>query len=706
MSDDSDDELLTNLLSIANDDEGAIKNPPKPTDSIKADADPNLSQQSQPSQASVVTEFDLNFDLEFAEEFFDNEMKVETPKTVKKTAIKSTAPVTEEQENSSDDEDKKYFEKQRYTDYGREIKNLLKRDSENSISTFGTRNSFNGPPLANKNNATPRDVYSDPVFGIRLVKPLISSAELIEKMQGRKAVTVTTIKLHLSSQTADEDWVIAGTLLNKSAPKTSQKGNHYCIWKISDLSQDMSTVSIFLFKDAHKSLWKTSTGTVVGILNPSVLESRGDQDLATLSVESAQRVIILGNSKDLGRCKSVKKNGEPCTAPVNLSRCEYCVYHVKQEYSKYTKRSDLQIDSARGSFGAPVNALKPGNFQQRHPQATPFIAIRAERNAAQHRKDSERLALLRGDAKPQEKSKVQSEILPEMKKKTSSVELTSSQMKKDLDRLKKLRGWNTDQNGLSPAHAELKKIPLLSQLQPKLGTGMVGGIIDLSSPIQKNQINKAKLNAIEWAKKNGGIKKTNPNKIHQDKEILSQNGFKRKREDEVKSAVETEKKKEAVKSKFQEMMELTSSHSDLIEQRQDEETEEYFQKLEVKERMEEKMLSTFKVECKAVRCNVCKYIAFSSSDLCKQLQHPIKVINAVKRFFKCGDCGNRTISLDRIPSETCKRCSSSKWVRAAMMDEKRTEIAGSKLCIRGGEEKFIGSTITDASLNLLVPDTD
>lgn len=565
-----------------------------------------------------------------------------------------------------------------------------------------------------RSDTVKNDVYADPIFGFRMIKPLVSSAELTMKMQGRTAVTVSQVKAHSVNQAASnstDDWVIAGVLMYK-VMKTSVKGNQYCVWKITDLSLEMKTASIFLFGNACKDLWKTSSGVVIGVLNPSVLESSTDIDQATLSVDNSQKVMILGTSRDLGKCKSVKKNGDPCTSPVNLNRCEYCVYHVKQEYGKFSRRSDIQSAAVGGdAFGAPgAAALKKRSAQQssKYPGAQPFVSVPAKRNEKLIAKDRERMALLCGKPKTKPDSpRVKEENEPQ--KRAYSVELTSNQVKKDQERLNKLRDGNTEKNIIKPGFSKIESpTSSFSLPTPKLGSGIKGGIIDFSEPIPQKLVNNAKMNAIEWIRKNGIIKKTNPNKVRPEKDILEEKGIKRKRKEEngAMEAEENLKKKTLVRNRFQELLEAKSSHTELLERREDEEAEKYFGKLEVKERMEEKMMATFRVECKAVRCGVCKYVAFSSSDLCKKLQHPIKVIDAVKKFFKCSDCGNRTISLDRLPSQSCKKCSGSRWVRTAMMDEKRTELPSRNLCIRGGEEKYIGSITKDASLNLLVPDPD
>lgn len=168
--------------------------------------------------------------------------------------------------------------------------------------------------------------------------------------------------------------------------------------------------------------------------------------------------------------------------------------------------------------------------------------------------------------------------------------------------------------------------------------------------------------------------------------------------DAKKSKIE---KNEFYSERFKKMMAMTSAHTDLLEQHDDEEQEKYFKKLEMKEKLEEKMMTTYKAPCKAVRCSKCKYTSFSASDLCKKERHPLKVFDAVKRFFKCGDCGNRTACLEVVPMRECKNCGGGRWERTTMMKEKVVGNAHS-LSIRGGEQKFVNSVITDTNVDLLV----
>jgi minichromosome maintenance protein 10 len=85
-------------------------------------------------------------------------------------------------------------------------------------------------------------------------------------------------------------------------------------------------------------------------------------------------------------------------------------------------------------------------------------------------------------------------------------------------------------------------------------------------------------------------------------------------------------------------------------------------------------------------------------------KHKLKIVDATKRFYQCGDCKARTITLFRIPKDPCRHCHSSNWKRTGMMADKIAYV-GEKLSIRGDEEMFIGSA-TKANVNLLVPESN
>ncbi|KAJ3661532.1 hypothetical protein Zmor_005925 [Zophobas morio] len=650
--------------------------------------------------------------------------------------------------DSSDDEDNKYHEDRKYNDSGKDVKHLLKTatptassSSRQSTITWKTKITEKQIGFQQQTSTKPQDVYSDPVFGLRIVNPVVSFTTLQERMVGREAVMFSRIKTFLTRNISEKNWVIAGVVVSKSSVRTSQKGNQFLIWTLSDLKDDIKLVSVFLFGNAYKELWKTASGTVVGILNPNVLEKKDNsKDEAALSVDNAQKVMILGQSKDYGTCKSVKKNGEKCNAIVNINRCEYCIYHIKQEYQKCSRRSELQSNFAGRGLTALRNKVLGKN--EVFYAGKIYTAIPAKRNRKLEEKDESLLqALNGGNIRKSEVTKNKPKI---RQKSAANIEVTQRQRLKDLTLLERL-GENRVQGTFNASHSAeatletskklvsdvLSKLkdntsnktsadpdfPKNDSVSSKNGDKVVSkptsinipllskgekNMVDLDTKVTPKQMNKAKLNALKYIQKNGPLKKSDPNcskKLVENRKRIMENSNDHEHLPKKQKITENE----FLSDRFKKMMAATSKHSDLLNERDNEEQEKYFHKLEVKEQMEEKMIHTYKVPCKAVKCLQCKYTNFSASQFCKDNKHPLKVFDAVKRFFKCGDCGNRTVSLEVVPTVACKNCGSGKWERTGMVKEKCVEI-GHTLSIRGGEQKFVNSIISDSNLNLLMPD--
>lgn len=760
-----------------------------------------------------------------------------------------------------------------------------KKDSSSNLYSMGLNNKTtwktkvdSSKPAATLHQGEKFDVYAEPVFGMRLINPCLSMQDLKYKMTGRQPISMSRIKQHVASPDVDAiDWVVGGVLVGKSPPKTSQKGSQYCIWTLSDLKSGLQTVSVFLFSSAFTSLWKTNVGVVLGVLNPSVMDNSRSTDEACLSVNNGDKIMVWGTSKDYGKCKARKKDGENCTNFVNVHECQYCVYHVKQEYKKFTGRSEFQsqgggaLTNLRNKVlgnnevfygGQSFTALKPAkkssklaardnkllqSLSKSGVMVSPLASIntsssRAQTNSQTRGKkieDAERMRRLTGEpvyvsshkmAGDQEwntnmtfknilqKDSIPSPSLPKAHS-SSLVQNTSSNTgnkskptKKDdlfdfdsnieLGSKKNSAGKN-NLNGTSSspklsgskvldssAKPSTSKVPTSYQkslkssskpdlqrpkssnqaqsLKPSSKPGStasqdqssqdassikgdsrsvkLGGptlrtsseIPPSSSPSQlsqdnsdssqpsqaaanianyfakkseppvattqrillskdlrerKKQITRAKAESL--IKHKGGIEKANPNSLKKNiSNVVNKSA-------DLELEIEGDKKDLA----FKEMMQKTSRHMDLVDEAHRREEEDYFAKLEKKEEMEEKMLNTFKVECKAVRCVECKYTWFSASELCKRERHTIKLIQTFKRFFKCVNCSTRTISFDVVPLRACSHCGVISWARAPMMQEKKVDLE-SGLSIRGGESKYLNSMSSGgaASLNLLVPE--
>jgi len=345
------------------------------------------SEKPKPTLANAVPK--LREDSSFANAFTFE-------KTVKPAKQEKSAISKEPELDSSDDEEVKNFLERKYNEYGSDINQNLKQQRQNAHESKVAREvdkelkkttqmvTSTPQPLKNPHNPIKRQstvsstfqrpppaaaavastsqpsapvsaVYTDPVFGLRMINPLISSSLLQERMAGRKAVPFSGVAFHIERGDLAKDWVIAGALVSKNPVKTTKKGDPYSTWKLSDLRGEVKTITLFLFNEAHKSLWKTAEGLCLAVLNPTIFERRaGSSDVACLTIDSSQKVMILGQSKDLGTCRATKKNGDKCTSVVNLTDCDYCIFHVKQEYGKMSRRSELQSATA----GRGINELR------------------------------------------------------------------------------------------------------------------------------------------------------------------------------------------------------------------------------------------------------------------------------------------------------------------------------------------------------------
>ncbi|XP_009981900.1 PREDICTED: protein MCM10 homolog [Tauraco erythrolophus] len=143
---------------------------------------------------------------------------------------------------------------------------------------------------------------------------------------------------------------------------------------------------------------------------------------------------------------------------------------------------------------------------------------------------------------------------------------------------------------------------------------------------------------------------------------------------------------------FQKILNAKSKHTDVLKEAEAELQEQYFQPLVKKEEMEEKMRSIKEVKCRVVTCKTCNYTYFKPLETCVQDNHDYHWHDAIKRFFKC-PCGNRAISLDRLPKKPCSTCGLFKWERDGMLKEKTgPKIGGETLLPRGEEQpKFLNS---------------
>ncbi|XP_049480553.1 protein MCM10 homolog isoform X1 [Panthera uncia] len=675
-----------------------------------------------------------------------------------------------------------------------------------------TRDHSAGTP---RSSGEPQTVICVEAFsGLRLRRPRVSSTEMNKKMIGRKLIRLSQLKEKMASEKLEEiDWVTFGVILKKITPQSCNSGKTFSIWRLNDLRDLTRYVSLFLFGEVHKQLWKTEQGTVIGLLNANPMKPRDGSEEVCLSVDHPQKILIMGEALDLGTCKAKKKNGQPCTQTVNLNDCEYCQYHIQTQYKKLSaRRADLQSTFSGGripkkfarkgtglrerlcqdgfyyggvssaSYAASIAAAvapkkkiqttltnmvvkgtdliiqeaqqKLGIHQKSLSCSEEFRELMdlptfGARNLKQHlakARSSGRVSLplsgahtasprplgapqpmacvlgLTGSLKPAFQSvsasallKQQKQHMLEMRKKRSEeIQKRFLQSSSGVESLavppssQRAPSWSPQMGAEFPSLEGTPATPM-----PKLGRGISEGddvlFFDESPPP------RPKLSALAEAKKLAAITKlrakgqlltkTDPNGIKKKQKdpqdvlevkerVEKNNTFSPQAEDELEPARKKRREQLAYleSDEFQKILKAKSKHTGVLREAEAELQERYFEPLVKKEQMEEKMRSIREVKCRVVTCKTCAYTHFKPLETCVSEQHDYHWHDGLKRFFKC-PCGNRSISLDRLPKKHCSNCGLFKWERDGMLKEKTgPKIGGETLLPRGEEHaKFLNS---------------
>ncbi|EFQ33537.1 primase zinc finger [Colletotrichum graminicola M1.001] len=163
----------------------------------------------------------------------------------------------------------------------------------------------------------------------------------------------------------EQDIVVFAVVAKKSEPrqhkprpdqngKQSDRGK-YMVITLCDLKWELE---LFLFNSGFTRFWKLTEGTVLAILNPTIMpppvgrEATGKFSLVINS--DADTIMEIGKARDLGFCKSVKKDGQFCNSWVNKKRTEFCEFHTNEAV---TKQRATRME---------VNSMDFGGIGERH----------------------------------------------------------------------------------------------------------------------------------------------------------------------------------------------------------------------------------------------------------------------------------------------------------------------------------------------------
>lgn len=173
----------------------------------------------------------------------------------------------------------------------------------------------------------------------------------------------------------EDDYVVFGIIASKSTPR-DHKDNHktaspstetkssnkealeseqntrgkYMVLTLTDLTWSLD---LYLFTTAFTRFWKLTPGTVIAILNPSImppLPSKTDTGRFSLVLSSSDDTVLeVGTSRDLGFCKSIKQDGKVCGSWIDRRKTEFCDWHVDRQVEK-VKRGRMEVNTITASF--------------------------------------------------------------------------------------------------------------------------------------------------------------------------------------------------------------------------------------------------------------------------------------------------------------------------------------------------------------------
>jgi minichromosome maintenance protein 10 len=167
----------------------------------------------------------------------------------------------------------------------------------------------------------------------------------------------------------DGDYVVFGIIASKSAPKDHKEGRNvssddknpnddgfnntskYMVLTLTDLQW---TVDLFLFATAFPRYYKLSPGTLVAILNPSIMPPpphKTATNCFSLTLSSSDDTVLeIGTARDLSFCKALKRDGNLCDSWVDARKAEFCEFHVNIQLRK-AKARRMEVNSGPGILG-------------------------------------------------------------------------------------------------------------------------------------------------------------------------------------------------------------------------------------------------------------------------------------------------------------------------------------------------------------------
>ena len=246
-----------------------------------------------------------------------------------------------------------------------------------SSSTAGARGR---PPMSASSSFTAQvNTDNEPGFesysGLRLSKRILPHNVVTRAITGKRTYGLKDLLRHVKAPDwalpdVESDVVVFAIVATKSEPRShrsdgkplAERGK-YMVISLCDLQYE---VDLFLFNTGFDRFWKLTPGTILAILNPTIMAPKqGQQDTGRFSLvinSDEDTILEIGNARDLGYCKSVKKDGMLCKSWVNLRRTEYCEFHTNEAVIK-SRKGRFELNTTHG-LGHKPNSREVYGFSE------------------------------------------------------------------------------------------------------------------------------------------------------------------------------------------------------------------------------------------------------------------------------------------------------------------------------------------------------
>ncbi|KAG9905073.1 hypothetical protein KCU94_g5662, partial [Aureobasidium melanogenum] len=247
---------------------------------------------------------------------------------------------------------------------------LSQRVSQQSSSSTEVRGRSFRPTVGFSHDDTPTSTEPatdgscfESFSSLHLAKRKLPHTTLARALDGKEIYTIPRLLKEIKAPTyeppdCETDFVVLAVIASKSTPfdtrpKHKQTSSleddgsgstKFMVMTLTDLKWE---VDLFLFDTAFEAFWKMTPGTVIAILNPSIMPPRTNQHSGKFSLKlasSEDSVMEIGSARDLGFCTALKKDGQECRSWVNTRKTKFCDFHIELAVNK-TRASRMEVNT-------------------------------------------------------------------------------------------------------------------------------------------------------------------------------------------------------------------------------------------------------------------------------------------------------------------------------------------------------------------------